>query len=62
VIRFYRRTLRRGWRVVDVSAAPSLSLRESDAYLHIHAGGGVVDLEVDHDRYKGRSSPACFGT
>jgi hypothetical protein len=61
VMRFYRRTLRRGWRLVDVAAAPSLSLQKGDAYLHILAGGGVIDVEGDHDCYKGGSSPTCFG-
>lgn len=62
VIAFYRRTLARdGWRVVDLSKAPSISLRRRDAYLHILAGRGEVDVEADHNCYKGRSSPSCFG-
>jgi hypothetical protein len=61
VVAFYRRELGREWRVVDISKAPSISLRKGDSYLHVLAGGGVVDVEVDHDCYKGGSSPVCFG-
>lgn len=36
VIAFYRRALpRRGWRVVDLSTAPSISLRRGDAYTKV---------------------------
>ena len=61
VIAFYRRALRGAWREVDVSAAPSVSLRSGDAYLHVLAGRGRVFVEIDHDCYKGGSSPRCFG-
>lgn len=62
IIGFYRRTLpQRGWRVLDLSEAPSISLRRRDVYLHIVAGLGAVDVEVDHNCYKGRSYPSCFG-
>ena len=61
VIAFYRRALRGAWRVLDVSAAPSVSLRSGDAYLHVFAGDGQVFVEIDHDCYKGGSSPRCFG-
>jgi hypothetical protein len=61
VIAFYRRALRGAWQIVDDSAAPSLSLRKGDAYLHVLPGGGEVYLEIDHDCYKGGSSPRCFG-
>jgi hypothetical protein len=61
VIAYYRRELRREWRIDDISKAPSISLRKGDAYLHVLAGGGVVDVEVDHDCYKGGSSPTCGG-
>jgi hypothetical protein len=61
-IAFYRRALRaRRWKELDVSAAPSVSLRKGDAYLHVLAGRGGVDLEIDHDCYKGGPSPMCFG-
>jgi hypothetical protein len=61
VIAFYRRALRGSWRVVDISAAPSISLQKGDAYLHVLSGPGEVLVEVDHDCYKGGTSPRCFG-
>lgn len=60
VIAYYQRELR-PWQVVDLSKAPSISLRKGDAYLHVLAGGGVVHIEVDHDCYKGGASPRCGG-
>jgi hypothetical protein len=60
VITFYRQTLR-GWRVVDLSMAPSLSLRKGDAYLHVLPSGEQLIVEIDHDCYKGGPSPRCFG-
>jgi hypothetical protein len=60
-IAFYRRALGGTWEIVDVSEAPSLSLRKGDAYLHLLFGGGEVLAEIDHDCYKGGSSPRCFG-
>jgi hypothetical protein len=60
VVAFYRRKLR-GWRVVDTSSAPSISLRKGDAYLHVLPGRRRVFLELDHDCYKGSPSPRCFG-
>jgi hypothetical protein len=59
-VRFYRTHLV-GWKVEDVSAAPSLSVSRGDAYVHVLAGGGKLYVEVDHDRFKGGSSPRCFG-
>jgi len=60
VISFYRQALR-GWRVVDLSMAPSLSLRKGDAYLHLLPSGEQLIVEIDHDCYKGGPSPRCFG-
>jgi hypothetical protein len=61
VVAFYRRELRQDWRVVDVSTVPTVSLRRGDAYLYIMAGPGGVNIEIDHDCYKGGPSPVCFG-
>jgi hypothetical protein len=61
VIAFYRRALHGEWQLVDVSEAPSLSLRKGDAYVHILVGRGNAMVEIDHDCYKGGSSPRCFG-
>ena len=56
VVRYYQRELRAEWRVEDISKAPSISMRKGDAYLHVLVGGGVVDVEVDHD-----CRPNCGG-
>jgi hypothetical protein len=54
-VRYYQRELD-DWKVEDISKAPSISLRKGDAYLHVLAGEGEVDLEVDHD-----CTPGCGG-
>jgi hypothetical protein len=54
VIAFMRRELR-GWRIVDASPAPSLSITQSRAYGHILAGDDDYSVSVDHDR------PGCPG-
>ena len=56
VVRYYQRELRAEWQVEDISQAPSISMRKGDAYLHVLVGGGVVDVEVDHD-----CTPNCGG-
>ena len=61
IVAFYRRSLREPWQVVDVSAAPSVSLRRGDSYIHVLAGKRRLFVEVDHDCFKGDSSPRCFG-
>ena len=55
-IRFYRRELQEDWQIEDISKAPSISMRKGDAYLHVLAGDGEVDVEVDHD-----CTPGCGG-
>ncbi|HEX6699900.1 MAG TPA: hypothetical protein VF101_04140 [Gaiellaceae bacterium] len=59
-VMFYRRALGESWRV-DVSEAPSVSLRKGDAYLHVLGGRATVIVEIDYDCYKGGASPQCFG-
>jgi hypothetical protein len=44
-----------GWRVVDASAAPSLSLVRGTAYVHVLAGDREYAVSVDHD------APGCPG-
>jgi hypothetical protein len=64
VIAFYRRVLRHSWRVLDVFRSrglAQLNLRRGNAYLEVLATRGHVDVEVDHDCYKGGRSPVCFG-
>jgi hypothetical protein len=51
----------RGWEVVDRSMVPSVSARHRDAYVHVLAAPREVLVEVDHDCYKGSSTPQCFG-
>jgi hypothetical protein len=60
-VMFYRRALAGSWRAVDVSLAPSVSLRNGDAYVHVLGGRRTVIVEIDHDCYKGGASPRCFG-
>jgi len=55
-VRYYQRELRPDWEVEDISKAPSISMRKGDAYLHVLAGSGEVDVEVDHD-----CTPGCGG-
>jgi hypothetical protein len=54
-VRYYQRELD-DWKVEDISEAPSISMRKGDAYLHVLAGEGEVDLIVDHD-----CTPGCGG-
>lgn len=58
----YARLLRtRGWGIVNRSTAPSVSARHGDAYAHVLSAPGRLLVEVDHDCYKGGSTPKCFG-
>jgi hypothetical protein len=59
-IDFYRRALNGRWTEV-AGSDEYVSLRRGDAYLHILAGRGRLYVEIDHDCYKGDSSPHCFG-
>ena len=59
VIRFYRQRLGPEWELLQQSAAPSLSYRKGDAYLHILADEENVVVEVDHDCFKGGPAPRC---
>jgi hypothetical protein len=63
VIDFYREALReRGWRLVQESEAPSLSLRQGAAYLHLLSGiDEAYVVEVDHD-FCGRDPELCVRT
>jgi hypothetical protein len=58
---FYRRALADRWTEV-AGSREYVSLKHGDAYLHILAGRGRLDVEVDHDCYKGDASPHCFGS
>ena len=60
VASFYRRELTNGWQTVSVSRAPSVSMRADQAYMHILVRPGRVVVRVDHDCYKGDSTPHCF--
>lgn len=65
VIAYYRRKLRPDWHP-DRSLPGGvgsfwINLRKGDAHLYVMVGGGVVDLDVDHDCFKGGPTPRCGG-
>ena len=63
VLAYYRRKLRPDWRLdrslPGVVGSYWMNLRNGDAFLYVMVGGGVVDLEIDHDCFKG--GPSCGG-
>jgi hypothetical protein len=61
VTAYYRRKLRPEWQVLDGREGQWRNFRKGDAFLHLLVSGGVVDLNVDHDCYKGGPTPRCGG-
>ena len=65
VLAYYRRKLRPDWRpdrsLPGGAGSFWMNLRNGDAHLYVEVGGGVVDLSVDHDCFKGGRTPRCGG-
>jgi hypothetical protein len=64
VIAFYGRALRPRWHLLQTYRSRGfgqLNFRRGNAYLEVFATPGEVDVEIDHDCYKGHRTPVCFG-